>query len=154
MTDKLRENEVPKKGRFRLVGFTLAAAAGLLFACQSQQAPEPADRSARSPIEKVDLQKLVGRWLRADGGYILEIRTVGADGRMDAAYLNPRPIHVGRAEASQKGTTAEVFLELRDQGYPGSTYTLVYDPGQDVLSGVYFQAAMGQSFQVLFVRSE
>lgn len=73
---------------------------------------------------------------------------------MEAAYLNPRPIHVGRAEASQKGTTAEVFIELRDEGYPGSTYTLVYDPGQDMLSGIYFQAALGQSFQVNFVRTE
>ncbi len=68
--------------------------------------------------------------------------------------LIPLTNRVAQAEASQKGTTAEVFLELRDEGYPGSTYTLAYDPGQDVLSGIYFQAAMGQSFQVLFVRSE
>jgi len=128
--------------------------AGLFSACQSQPAPEPAGRRARSPAEKADLQKLVGRWLRPDGGYILEIRTVGADGRLDAAYLNPRPIHVERAEASQKGTTVEVFLELQDEGYPGSTYTLVYDPGQDVLSGIYFQAALGQNYQVVFVRTE
>jgi hypothetical protein len=137
-----------------LAAATLIVTTDLLFACQSQQAPEPADRSDRSPVKKIDLQKLVGRWLRTDGGYILDIRTIGTDGRMEAAYLNPRPIRVAQAKASQKGTTAEVFLELRDEGYPGSTYTLVYDPGQDVLSGIYFQAAMGQSFQVLFVRSE
>lgn len=161
MTDKRKSQKVPKtrKGRFRLVGSILAAAglvaaAGLFFFSQRQTAPEPADRSARSSTAKVDLQKLVGRWLRPDGGYILDIRTIGTDGRMEAAYLNPRPIHVGRAEASQKGTTAEVFIELRDEGYPGSTYTLVYDPGQDMLSGIYFQAALGQSFQVNFVRTE
>jgi len=36
--------------------------------------------------------------------------------------------------------------------YPGSTYTLTYDPRRDQLEGVYFQAAMQQRFDVVFVR--
>ena len=48
----------------------------------------------------------------------------------------------------------QVFIELRDEGYPGSTYTLTYDAQRDALSGIYFQAALEQSFEVVFVRVE
>ena len=36
--------------------------------------------------------------------------------------------------------------------YPGSTYTLTYDPASDQLKGVYYQAALQQRFEVVFVR--
>jgi hypothetical protein len=96
--------------------------------------------------------RLNGRWLRLDGGYVLEIRGAGAGGALDVTYLNPRPIHVARAEASREGPALKVFVELRAPGYPGSTYTLTYDEPRDRLEGVYFQAALGQSFDVAFVR--
>jgi hypothetical protein len=95
---------------------------------------------------------LKGRWRRPDGGYVLEIREIDSSGKMVAAYFNPRPINVARAEASQEGTTTKVFIELRDTNYPGSTYTLTYDPQSDQLKGTYFQAALQQSFEVVFVR--
>jgi len=41
---------------------------------------------------------------------------------------------------------------LTDVGYPGSTYTLTYDAKEDVLRGIYYQAAMKQSFDVYFTR--
>ena len=99
-----------------------------------------------------DFQKLIGRWLRPDGGYILEIRGVDNQGGLDASYLNPRPIRVSRAEASKDGSATKVFIELRDVGYPGSTYNLIYDPAQEALLGIYYQAHIGQSFEVVFVR--
>lgn len=95
---------------------------------------------------------LPGKWLRPDGGYILEIRSVAPDGRMDAAYLNPRPINVAKAEASQADGSVKVFIELRDVNYPGSTYTLTYDPAKDECRGDYLQAAIRQSFDVTFIR--
>ena len=95
---------------------------------------------------------LNGRWLRPDGGYIFEIRAVDASGRIDAVYLNPKPINIAKAEASRDGSTMKVFVELRAPNYPGSTYTLTYDPQQDRLKGIYFQAAQQQSFNVEFVR--
>ena len=49
-------------------------------------------------------------------------------------------------------TTTKVFIELRDTNYPGPTYTLTYDPKEDQLKGVYFQAALQQSYDVVFVR--
>jgi hypothetical protein len=95
---------------------------------------------------------LKGRWLRPDGGYTLEIRNVAASGTLDAAYLNPQPIHVARAEARREGSALKVFVELRAPGYPGSTYTLTYDPQRDRLAGTYFQATLRQSYDVFFVR--
>jgi hypothetical protein len=98
------------------------------------------------------LEKLKGKWLRPDGGYILEIRNAAPDGKMEAAYFNPRPIHVAKAEASREGENLKVFVELRDVNYPGSTYTLVYDATNDQLKGDYFQAALKQTFDVYFTR--
>jgi len=103
---------------------------------------------------KSDIKKLVGRWLRPDGGYILEISKVRANGPVDARYLNPRPIKVSVAEASYRGEELKVFIELQDAGYPGSTYTLTYDPQRDLLGGTYFQAALQQTFEVVFIRTK
>jgi hypothetical protein len=35
------------------------------------------------------LAAVKGRWLRLDGGYVLEIRSVDAGGSIDAVYLTP-----------------------------------------------------------------
>ena len=97
-------------------------------------------------------EKLEGRWRRADGGYVLDIRKVRPDGAMDAAYLNPRSINVSKAQATRDGVTVRVFVELRAPNYPGSTYTLTYDSKRDELYGVYYQAVEGRSFDVVFAR--
>lgn len=97
-------------------------------------------------------EKLEGRWRRTDGGYVLDIRKVRPDGAMDAAYLNPRPINVSKAQATRDGATVRVFVELRAPNYPGSTYTLTYDSKRDELYGVYYQAVEGRSFDVVFAR--
>jgi hypothetical protein len=97
-------------------------------------------------------QTLEGRWQRDDGGYILDISRVDAGGKLAAAYLNPRPINVARAEASVLGQTVRVFIELRDVNYPGSTYQLTYDPADDRLKGSYFQAALQETYEVAFAR--
>ena len=97
-------------------------------------------------------QPLVGRWQRTDGGYVIEIRRVASDGRVQAAYFNPRAIHVSRAVATQSKGYLNVEVELRDAGYPGSTYTLLYDPDRDILLGLYYQAVQQQTFEVIFTR--
>jgi hypothetical protein len=115
-----------------------------------------AETQAMNPTLAVSspaLGKLKGRWLRPDGGYVLEVKDVdGASGKLDVAYLNPRSIHVSKAEASRDGDNLKVFVELRDVRYPGSTYTLAYDPPTDQLKGIYYQAALGQQFEVYFER--
>ena len=100
----------------------------------------------------VDYKRLVGRWLRPDGGYILVIKDVDANGSIDANYLNPNPIHVSEARLSIDSGKVNVFVELRDRGYPGSYYTLTYDPDVDHLVGVYHHLGIRQNFDVFFVR--
>ena len=114
----------------------------------AEQPPAPAATAAPA------LEKLKGRWLRDSGGYIIEIRSVGPAGKVDAAYFNPKSIHVAKAEASQEGAITKVFIELRDVNYPGSTYRLTYDPGQDRLKGTYFQAVAKETYAIAFVRQK
>jgi hypothetical protein len=99
-----------------------------------------------------NLRKLVGRWVRPDGGYIIDVRNVHADGKLLAAYFNPRPIHVAQARAKRKDGEIQIFMELRDAGYPGATYALRYNAKHDVLAGLYHQPAVGQTFEVVFMR--
>jgi len=100
----------------------------------------------------VNMQKLVGRWLRTDSPYIIEIREVSPDGTLRAGYYNPQPINVSAAKAENKNGTLQVFVELHDTGYPGSNYTLNYKPQNDALEGTYFQATLKQNFNVAFMR--
>jgi hypothetical protein len=105
-----------------------------------------------SSTTRPEFQKLAGKWVRPDGGYILQIRGVDNIGIMDAAYFNPDPIHVAKAAAFTEAGTTRVYVELRDVNYPGCTYTLTYDPNSDLLAGDYFQAAIQQHYEVEFIR--
>lgn len=96
---------------------------------------------------------LPGRWVRPDGGYVINIRRVDADGKLEADYANPNPLPFARAEATRDGKTIKLFFELRAGGYNGSTYTLTYDPANDVLKGIYFQAVAQQKFDIYFTRA-
>lgn len=101
---------------------------------------------------QTDPRRLEGRWLRPDGGYILEIMDVKKDGHLKAAYYNPRPINVARAGYKNQKGALSVFVELRDANYPGSFYELQYDPGTDRLKGTYFQAVEKKKFNIEFIR--
>ena len=128
-------------------GFLLLVAA-FAMGCKAREAtPPPAPAAA-----VVSSERLVGRWLRSDSDYTIEIAGVGADGKLDARYLNPGLIHVARAESGMVGGALRVFLELQDRGYPGSYYTLTYDPGSDSLNGVYHHLGVNQQFEVAFSR--
>ncbi len=97
---------------------------------------------------------LVGRWLREDG-YVLEVKSAGAEGRAEVVYRNPqreKPIHVERATVTRE-EALKLFVELRDEGYPGSTYTLTYDPEDGRLKGEYYQAQEGSRAPVSFARA-
>ncbi len=96
--------------------------------------------------------RIVGRWVRTDGGYVLDIKAVHDDGKIDATYLNPRPIHVSKARAITKGGHVVVVVTLQDRGYPGSMYTLTYDAEADRFEGVYHHRGLRQQFDVKFTR--
>jgi uncharacterized protein (DUF2147 family) len=119
----------------------------------AQPGPSPTTKeSAAATGARSEFAPLKGRWMRPDGGYVIEIKAIDANGKMVAAYYNPRPINVSVAEAAMEGTTIKVFIELRDINYPGATYHLAYDSEKDQLRGVYLQPALQQSFDVFFVR--
>jgi hypothetical protein len=152
----------PGRSRRATIAAALTAAVAVLGAWwltkPSNPVPTaaPAERVAparsASPSSTSSPEALRGRWQRADGGYVLEIRSVGPDGALDARYFNPAPIHVSQARVTSVEGASRVFVELRDVNYPGSTYTLTYDPANDMLAGVYFQAVQRQQFDVTFVR--
>lgn len=115
-------------------------------------ASHSASKSDAPTVTPDNLRKLVGRWVRPDGGYVIDIRRVDPAGKLQVAYFNPRPIHVSRAQVNQKQGEIQIYIELRDAGYPGATYTLRYNAKHDVLVGLYHQPAVGQTFDVAFVR--
>jgi hypothetical protein len=93
--------------------------------------------------------------MRDEGGYVLEVSSVGADGRAEVVYRNPerpKPIHVQKANVT-RDDALRLFVELRDEGYPGSTYTLTFDPEDARLKGEYYQAQEGSRFPVSFSRA-
>jgi hypothetical protein len=108
---------------------------------------------AALPVESA-FDRLPGRWVRLQGGYVITIRSVDADGKLDASYANPRPLPFHTAVASKDGNVLKLSFELRAGGYNGSTYKLRYDAANDRLTGVYDQVVAKQTFDVVFVRDK
>ena len=103
--------------------------------------------SLRSPA----MLALQGHWVRTDAPYVIEL-SHAQNGSLQAAYFNPKPIHVGKTETAEQGGLVQVLIELQDVNYPGSTYVLTYDRPQDLLKGIYFHPVSKQSYDVTFVR--
>jgi hypothetical protein len=101
---------------------------------------------------QADYAHLAGKWVRLDGGYVMELKDVTPNGRLKALYFNPRPINVSRAGWRRTANGLEVLVELRDVNYPGSTYKLAYSAEKDLLEGYYYQALHGQTYYIEFVR--
>jgi hypothetical protein len=97
-----------------------------------------------------DYSPLIGKWQRSDGEYLIEITSAAPDGKLEAKYFNPGPINVGKAMGVIDGGKLTALIELRDVNYPGSTYRLRH--AGDKMTGDYFQATQGETFQVEFVR--
>jgi len=97
---------------------------------------------------------IAGQWARIDGSYTLRVENVMSDGTSDVSYFNPGRIHVAESRVSAQEGRIKLFVDLRDEGYPGCTYTLFYYPEEDVLAGAYYQAAVGRTYEVIFVRKE
>jgi hypothetical protein len=134
----------------------VALALGLAVALAS---PSAVRAQGATPVEKAAAPAvafgpaaLKGTWVRPDGGYRIEIKSIGANGQIEAMYFNPNPLPFAKASVRQDGKVLKVFLELRAGGYNGSTYELTYDAADDRLYGIYYQAVMKQKFDVVFMR--
>jgi len=145
-----------------ILKLSLATVSALLFvSCDKQNSTSPQTETLAATNAVVAaakpnplFEKLVGRWERTDGDYALELRSVDAEGKFDASYLNPGKINVERAQAVIESGATKVFAVLRDVNYPGCTYKLTYDAKTDQLTGEYFQAAIQETYQVILTRSK
>lgn len=140
---------------------SVLAVAFVLSACKPETVPPSpsapavpaATNAAAAPAPaKPAFEKLMGRWERPDGGYVLELKSVDAEGKIAAGYFNPSPINVERAVATTEAGAMKVFVLLRDANYPGCTYKLTYDAATDQLFGQYFQASQQETYDVTFAR--
>jgi hypothetical protein len=110
------------------------------------------DVDTASSEKRPDSNVIIGEWVRSDGGYIIRVRGVNPDGSVDAGYFNPAKINIEEANVSLWKGFVKLFIKLQDKGYPGSTYNLNYYPEKDALAGFYYQAAIGQTYEVVFLR--
>jgi len=140
-----------RNGSAFLVGMFLIQAFCMLLPWQAEA--EGQKEKGRTQAH-ADYARLAGRWLRPDGGYVLELKDIGSNGRLKARYYNPKEINVAKAGWRRSSGILQVFVELRDVNYPGSTYTLVYSPDKDRLEGNYYQAQQGQKYAIGFIRIE
>jgi hypothetical protein len=136
---------------FAILGLSLFMSPAL---AQTQPSPATSVPPATETATKAAFGVLPGRWVRVQGGYVITINSVNADGRLDASYANPRPLPFHTAVATSDGNSLKLFFELRAAGYNGSTYTLSYDAANDRLTGVYDQVVVKQKFDVVFVRDK
>ena len=113
----------------------------------------PAVEGSSQATLGAEVKLLEGSWVRSDGGYVLELRNIENDGTLTAAYFNPRQIRVWQAFWTIEDGSVALFVELRDINYPGSKYSLRYDPATDRLTGIYFQAVGQQIYEIEFVRN-
>ncbi len=141
--------------RSACLGRALLLASGVFLGGASlvlAQPPEAQGASAPAAAAKSGMEVLKGTWVRPDGGYTIVIKSIGANGQIDAMYSNPNLLPFARAQASRDGATLRASFELQAGGYAGSTYELAYDPASDRLKGIYYQAVVKQKFEVYFVR--
>ena len=141
-----------------LSGLGALGLCALLVSCGSKSETPPVppapQTNAAAPVTTVspELAKLVGKWERPDGGYVVEIKRVDPSGKLEVAYYNPNPINVSRAAAWRDKGMSKLVIELRDVNYPGCIYTLEHNTQSDQLFGQYFQAAAQQTYEVVFAR--
>ena len=131
----------------------LLTLAALLFGMSGTllRAEDSANPGEELPANIVSGQVLNGSWVRPDGGYVLKINKVEANGILQAAYLNPRPIRVASARWRVGGSRLQIRIDLNDTGYEGSYYLLQYNAESGKLEGEYTPAGQGV-FPVEFER--
>jgi hypothetical protein len=104
-----------------------------------------------SDFEKAS-EKLTGKWLRADGPYTIEIKSVINDSVLEVGYFNPNPIPEVQGSWRMFDDKLKVSVVLNDQTYQGSFYDLTYNERSKNLVGTFYQARVKQAFDVYFTR--
>jgi len=125
----------------------------IVFGFISCKGNETVKKENDKPTVKIDKQLLQGSWVRTDAEYQIKLSDVQDNGIVKAQYFNPRPINVSKSEWKNAEGFLKIYVELRDENYPGSNYNLTYIPERDMLVGDYFQAVESVTYYVEFVRN-
>lgn len=135
-----------------------------VFCSDCNTTPEPGNRTeteisdSESAVlnnqQSVDKKIVNGNWTRTDSEYRIEILELYENGKIKAGYFNPDPINIGDTRWSANNGKLNIYIELKDINYPGSKYNLNYIPDKDILTGEYFQAVEGTTYQVAFARKK
>jgi len=135
---------------------TYFAAMSLALALPQAQAQQPSTATNTQPSaeSQTGFNALPGRWVRVEGGYVITVKAVDTNGKLDPSHANPNPLPSYTAVATNDLGVLRLFFELRASGYNGSTYTLTYDAANDQLKGIYDQVVAKQKFEVTFVRAK
>jgi hypothetical protein len=136
--------------RIFLIGALLSLSFGAL---QAQQGLQPKYDISPSIAKLPEQSDFFGTWLRSDGTYRVEIEAGKQAGIVVARYFNPEPINVETSTFDEIEGQPRLEFVLRDEGYPGSAYRLIYLAERRVLVGTYARPDAEPS-QVFFVREE
>jgi hypothetical protein len=99
---------------------TVLALAFIFHTVVSPSASRSAPAQKRQSTEKSDVQRLEWRWIRPDGGYLLELLEIRKDGSLKAAYANPsRKIKVFRAGMEAQVRHIRCFCRAARRQLPG-----------------------------------
>lgn len=135
-------------------GIAFALLLAFCGAALAQVATPAAKEAPGATARMISIDVLKGAWVRPDGGYVILIKSIAANGQLEAMYFNPSPLPFAKAQAAQNGSTFRASFEIQAGGYSGSTYELTYDAASDQLKGIYYQAVMKQKFDVAFARKK
>lgn len=136
--------------RILLIGALLSVLVG---AVQAQDGLQPKYDISPSIAKLPEQADFFGTWLRSDGTYRVEIEAGEGTGTVVARYFNPNPINVGSSLFDEIEGQPRLEFVLRDEGYPGSAYRLIYLAERRVLVGTYMRPG-GEPAEVFFVRED
>jgi len=122
-------------------------------ALAQEAALEPKYDLSPSIAKLPEYSDFYGIWLRSDGTYRVEIEPGAVAGSVVARYFNPDPINVEAASFDEVGGQPRIEFILRAEGYPGSSYQLVFMPERRVLVGTYARPD-SEPAQVYFVKQD
>lgn len=74
------------------------------------------------------------------------------DGKPKAGYLNPGSINTGKAIWTNEDGVFKIYIELRNETYPGSKYDLTQ--GKGLLASKYFQAVESVTYDVGSIKAK
>lgn len=150
------------KTRIQIPLLLLLVMSVLVFSCNQQEEKKETIEESNTNNEPVNQQQnkspdktmLAGNWTRTDVPYQIKITELFDNGNMKAEYFNPKSINVGTGLWTSDNGMLKIYIELRDENYPGSNYNLIYYPEKDLLAGKYFQAVEKVTYDVGFIRAK